>query len=300
MAIRVFMNWLYIAIAAYFLLALTQVGDKLVVSKYLSSPRLYAITVALLQGTAILFLPFLGELAGWSSLLLDIVVGAVFIAAIYYFYQALQSGETSRVIPALDGLVPIVVLALSFIILGDQVAWRHILAIILLIGGGFLLAYQSKTKKDFNLKYLLIAVLLLAVYQVLAKLSFNTQPFWSAFLWARFGGLLTVLPFLLFPNIRAELRANFGRQGRAGSSTAVLLTQLSGGTAFILQNYAIKLGNVSVVSALQGIKYFFLFVLIILFSKKFIQLKEDWSGGVLLRKIGGTALVVGGLVLLVI
>ncbi|MFH1187244.1 MAG: hypothetical protein V1688_00090, partial [bacterium] len=122
--------------------------------------------------------------------------------------------------------------------------------------------------------------------------------FLSAFIWARVGGLLAVVPFLFFAGVRKELKDNFGRKEKASSSKAVAFTQASGGAGFFLQSYAIKLGSVGIVVAMQGIKYFFLFILIVLFSKKFVQLKEDWNKNALIKKVCGSGLVILGLVML--
>jgi drug/metabolite transporter (DMT)-like permease len=295
------MSWFYISIIAYFLLAIANLGDKLVVSKYLSSPKVYAITVALLQSMVILLLPFFGKWPGLTNLLLDFATGITFIVAIYCFYTALKAGETSRVVPIIDGLIPIVVLALSILILSEKFSPTQLIAITFLICGGFVLSYKQKgAKRDNNIKYILIAVVAFACSQVLAKITYSNQPFLSAFIWARVGGLLAVIPFLLLKNVRTELKENFAPKKKASSSKAVAFAQVSGGAGFFLQNYAINLGSVGIIAALQGVKYFFLFILIVLLSKKFVQLKEDWTKGALARKASGALLVVLGLIFLVI
>lgn len=295
------MSWFYISIIAYFLLAIANLGDKLVVSKYLSSPRVYVITVALLQSIFIILLPFFGKWPGWLNLSLDFAAGIAFIIAIYYFYSALKNGETSRVVPVVDGLVPIVVLILSILILSESLAYHQLLAIALLVGGGFILSYnQKKGKTRQNLKYIIISIITFAFSQVLAKIIYSNQPFLSAFIWARIGGLLVVIPFLSLKNVRKELKENFAPKKKAENSKAIAFAQVSGGAGFFLQNYAINLGSVSIVMALQGIKYFFLFILIILLSKKFVQLKEDWKGKILVKKISGALLTILGLILLVV
>lgn len=295
------MLWFYISIAAYLFLAIATLGDKLILSKYLSSPRVYAISVALLQSMVVILLPFFGEWPGWQNMLLNFVAGGAFVVAIYYFYSALKTKETSRVVPVVDGLVPVVVLILSSLLLGESFIQKQLLGIILLIVGGFTLSYKKdegeKRRKD--LKCIAIAVIAFAVSQVFAKISYSTQPFLSAFLWARVGGLLAIAPFLFLVNVRKELKNNFAHKEKVSNSKAVAFAQAIGGAGFFLQNYAIKLGRVGIVVAMQGIKYFFLFILIILLSKNFVQLKEDWNRKILIQKACGAALVVLGLMMLI-
>lgn len=298
------MSWLYISIIAYLLLAIANLGDKLVVTKYLSSPRVYAISVALLQSAVVILLPFFGEWPGWQNMLLNFIAGASFVVAIYYFYSALKNGETSRVVPVVDGLVPIVVLILSSLILYENFSQLQLLAVIFLIAGGFILSCKKKLKRAASggkqdLKYIAIAVVAFAISQVFAKIAYSTQPFLSAFIWARVCGLLAVVPFLFLVDVRKELKDNFGRKEKASSSRAVMFAQVSGGAGFFLQNYAIKLGKVGIVVAMQGIKYFFLFILIALFSKKFVQLKEDWNRNALIKKACGAGMIILGLMMLI-
>ncbi|MFH1565435.1 MAG: EamA family transporter [bacterium] len=306
------MSWLYVSIIAYLLLAIANLGDKLVVSKYLSSPRVYVISVALLQSMVIFLLPFFWNWPGWQNMLLNFMAGGSFVIAIYYFYCALKNGEISRVVPVVDGLVPIVVLILSSLILCENFSQRQLLAVIFLIVGGFVLSCKGWERRGSsvsimeaelprqNLKYIIIAVAAFAVSQIFAKITYNNQPFLSAFIWARAGGLLAVVPFLFLAGARKELKNNFGHKEKASSSKAVAFTQASGGAGFFLQSYAIKLGNVGIVVAMQGIKYFFLFVLIALLSKKFVHLKEDWNRNALIKKVCGAGLIIFGLMMLAV
>jgi len=78
------------------------------------------------------------------------------------------------------------------------------------------------------------------------------------------------------------------------------LIRLLAAAAFIMLNWAISLGNVAMVNALQGIQYLFLFLIILLLSTKFPQiLKERLGSGVMIQKIIGIMLISIGLYLLV-
>jgi len=293
------MNWLYISIIAYFLMGVANLGDKLIVSKYLSSPRIYAISVALLQIVVVILLPFFGEWPGWLGILLNFFNGGFFVLAIYFFYTALKQGETSRVVPTIDSITPILIVILSFFVFSERLVLYQFLAIFFLIIGGFLLSYQSKKNSWGAIKYILIASVAFAIFQVLNKFIYSSQPFLSAFIWMRVGGLIAVIPFLFSGKIRQELKKNFRHKDKNVNSKVVILTQVAGGIAIFLQNYAISLYSVSLVTALQGVKYLFLFIFIIFLSKRFVELKEDWGRGVIWQKVGGVGLVVVGLVLLV-
>lgn len=294
------MQWLYTSILAYILLGIGNLGDKLVVTKYLSSPKIYAISVALLQSIVVLLLPFFWQWPGVINLLLNFATGVTFVVAIYFLYSALKTGETSGVVPAIDALSPIVILIISFVFLAGSLDSKQILAVLLLVGGGILLAWSSAKQNGQAILYIILAAICFAISQTLADIIYNNQEFLSAFAWSRLGAVLVVVPFLMNKKIRQELKSNFSGQEKGSNSQAVAVAQIAGGVGFFLQNYAIKLGNVGIVAALQGVKYLFLFILIAVLGKKFVQLKENWNGVLLARKIGGVVLVLGGLVVLVL
>ena len=70
--------------------------------------------------------------------------------------------------------------------------------------------------------------------------------------------------------------------------------------AFLLQTYAISLGSVSVVNALQGVQYAFVLVLALIVSLFFPKIfKEEVGTGPVMQKIAGIVLVSFGVALLV-
>ena len=80
-----------------------------------------------------------------------------------------------------------------------------------------------------------------------------------------------------------------------------LLGQGCGALAVVLQQYAIKLGDVVVVTALGGVQFFFVIALTAALSRAFPRLLSEGSArGVLLQKALWSALLFGGIVLLAI
>jgi hypothetical protein len=70
--------------------------------------------------------------------------------------------------------------------------------------------------------------------------------------------------------------------------------------AFIMLNWAISLGNVALINALQGTQYLFLILIVVFLSSRYPKImKEQFRGGVMLQKVLGTTLVVLGLYMLV-
>ena len=80
-----------------------------------------------------------------------------------------------------------------------------------------------------------------------------------------------------------------------------LFGQGCGALAVVLQQYAIKIGNVVAVTALGGVQFFFVIALTAAFSRAYPRLlSESSSRGALLQKILWSALMFGGIVLLAV
>jgi drug/metabolite transporter (DMT)-like permease len=159
-------------------------------------------------------------------------------------------------------------------------------------------------RKSFNvsvLKISVIAALLWATHFVLAKYVYLALPFWSALIWIRIAGAIVALT-LLFSR---EVRESLFKQGlKIPKKTAFIffLDQGTGAVSNILLNWAIALAPlvmISLINALQGVQYVFLFIIAVLISFKFPQiLKEEISGGVIFKKLIAILLIAGGILLL--
>jgi len=321
--------WLFITISAYFINAGVYIADKFLLSKKIHSSIAYAFYVGIwsIFNVVLLFfapwwLPNLRELA------LDLLAGLLFLATLVFWYKALHQSEASRVVPVVGALVPIFSFILSFIFLGETLSQRQLVAFIILICGGLLISIK-RTKVYLYQKVIarvreiigdiigevparfqptgrlivnsVVAAVFFAVYYVLMKYIYLYQPFIGSFVWSRLGSFLGVLLMLFVPDWRYLIfKQQQGVWKRPKNMLFFLTIRLAAAAAFIMINWAISLGNVAIVNALQGVQYLFLFVIILLISNKFPKmLNEQLGGGVLLQKLIGTIMVCLGLYLFI-
>lgn len=179
---------------------------------------------------------------------------------------------------------------------------------------------KSETKKIFFIAVL--TALLFALTYVLFKAATNYTPFLNAFIWSRLGGFAAAFVFLLAREARNDILGSLrlwftkfkaGQQeefadspGRIMPLTSqvstwalFMLNKFLGATGFFLLDYAISIGRVSVINAMQGVEYTLIFVFAVLLSKKYPEiLAEDFGHFVFFQKVLGIILVAGGLVLL--
>lgn len=317
---------LLIAIGAYLINAGVYVADKFLLSKKIHSSITYAFYVGIWSIFNLCLLVFDFWLPTWQELILDLSAGALFVATLVFWYKALHQSEATRVVPIVGALVPIFSFALSFIFLGETMDQRQLLAFIILICGGALISikhtkFYSAKKVVARVRYVtglvfgeihakyrptwrlitnsLISAFFFAAYYVLIKYVYSSQPFIGSFVWSRIGSFLGVLLFLLVPVWRERIIRHQKGAKTPKNMFFFLSVRLLAALAFIMLNWAISLGSVAMVNALQGVQYLFLFLIILVISTKFPKvLTEELGRGVILQKIIGILFIGLGLYML--
>jgi drug/metabolite transporter (DMT)-like permease len=298
------MFWLIIAILAYLLFAVSSLGDEYLLNGP-PNPKTYAFYVGILGIVFIFLIPFVGfSVPALPQAALAVLAGAFLILANFSYYTALDQFEISRVSPAIGGFLPIFTFSIICFLpgAGQSLGFLKILAFILLILGGVLITLErGKSLSSKSLKIAALSAFLFAIAFVLAKYVYIGQSFWSGFIWMRIGGFLVALFFLFSRPVRDEiLRKRPGFQKKSG--ILFLGNQLFGGSAFLMQNWAVALAPLSMlpfINALEGVKYVFIVGLTFLFSAKLpVILKERISREIIFQKIAAILLIVAGLAIL--
>jgi drug/metabolite transporter (DMT)-like permease len=307
------MSWILIAIVAYLILAVVNLADKFLLDKILPSTKTYTFLVGVLGLIAFCLAPWFLEWPGIFQLFLNLMIGAVFPVTLLLLYKALKDGDASSVITLIGGSMPIITLILSILFLGESFSGRQWIAIGFLLIGTIVISWIPKDKKTLLdtikewLKFskkkqrnhgTMIAIgaaLGFAVFFTGSKYLYDTQTFLSAFIWIRLGTFLAVLFLLIKKDARKEIFTSikslkgkkgvlfFGNQGIASIGA-------------FLQNYAISLGSVALVSAIQGVQYAFLLIiggLITVLYPKIV--KENISKSVVIQKVMAIVLISIGL-----
>ncbi len=311
------MNWLFLAIISYLMLAVVNLGDKFVVDKLIKSSKAYTFAVGLFSAVVFVIAPWFLEWPGLLLFLVNIISGAFFAFALWSMYESLKTGEASRVVVVIGSIVPVFTIIFSLVFFGERFSAFQWLGILFLLTGMLIISFvvgRRKKWSDFfkrtfsffsggyNKKWIflaLVSALLYSLFFISTKYAYNYQNFISSFIWIRAGSLLVVLMFLIDKKDRKEIFKSFrdkpGRGVKVGKGF-VLFNQILGSGAFLVQNYAVYLGPVAIINALQGVQYALLLVLGIFFSVFFPKtLREDISRSVLIKKIIAILLIGIGL-----
>lgn len=308
------MLWFWLAIFAYLLFAVNQLWDRYLLRKIFTDTLVYAFYAGILSALVLLAVPFLGFPSGSPAFIFSsLFCGAIFVIALIANYEALQKYEASRIVPAIGGLLPLLVLALSYFVFpGESMSPGSAAAF-----GMFILGSITITAKNWSHIFsrsfwsAALGAILFAIYFVSLSYAYRSGPsFWAGFLWTRMGSVLAAAAILLFSGKvrRAVFGAKKGNSSRAKglrlrAGLLFLGNKGLGASATIVQNFAVSLAPplaVSIINALQGTQYLFLIIIAYVVSVEIPELlKESFSGRALIQKSAAFALFLAGTIILI-
>jgi drug/metabolite transporter (DMT)-like permease len=313
--------WLAITLLANFFNGAVYLSDKYFLSKKVHSSISYTFYVGIWSaGNCVLFI-FNRHIPRWNWLLLNLLAGLIFMAALYFWYKALHQGETTKVVPIAGALIPFFTLLLNYLVGRHYLNQQELLALLILIVGSALLSFRAhdhwwsklwiKIKKIIQprrsslrstrrlLVHSLLASFTFATYYVLIKYLYDSQGFANAFIWTRLGSFLGAL-LLLIPSASRQLIFDRPRRQTTIKSWPLFLgIRLTAFIAFVMTNFAISLADVSLVNSLQGLQYLFLLIIVFLLAKRYPKLlKQEINRDNIWQKLTGIILINLGLFLL--
>ncbi len=314
--------WLVVAIISYLINAGVYVADKFLLSKKIHSSVTYAFYVGIWSIFNFILLVFAPWTPTLRELAIDIAAGMLFLFTLIFWYKALHQSEATRVVPIVGALVPIFSFILSYIFLGAVLSERQLFAFIILINGGILVSVKSTrfyilgeiggrlraifgdiagpihahyrpTRRLFLNS--VVSAFFFAAYYVLIKYIYSSQPFIGGFVWSRLGTFIGVIMILFVPEWRRRIARHRQHARTPGNLKFFLGVRIMAALAFIMLNWAISLGSVAMINALQGVQYAFLILIVLFLSATYPKImKEELGGGVLLQKGIGVSLICTG------
>ncbi|MEK9194472.1 MAG: DMT family transporter [Patescibacteria group bacterium] len=293
--------WLFISFASYLLNAFAVLVDKALLKRSIPHPVTYTFYVSVLSLFAFLLTPFGFYWPGTFLVLVGILSGLASTFALLFFFSSLREGEASRVSPFVGGLVPIFILFLAWIILGEFLTSKQIFAFIIIMLGSYLISRKGSNMGPIPPKVIfwsIAAAFLFALSHTLAKYIYIEHSFSSGFIWRAVGTFLGAL-FLILPNRTRRIIFDSFHRISPKMSFIFLFGQIAAASAFILLNYAFTLGPIALTNALSGVQHVFVFFFVLLLAKNHPGiLEETLTPATILRKIFSIILIGGGVFLL--
>jgi len=300
--------WLVASLAGYGLLAVAAVLDKFIIARERVHPVTFVFYTAILVLPIWALAPFIGGgISDFYDIIGAAVAGIFFAIGLYAMYRSLQTGEASHIGPLIGGVMAFVTVILTIIILNEQLAEQQMLAVGLLIAGSLMISLEyNRGWRGWNqgVAWAVLASILFAVSHVASKYIYLRYGFGVGLVWTRgFLGLCAV-PLLLSRSVRQQVfggrYSGQAKSARSRSKLLVVINKLSAVAGTLGVQYAIALGSVTVVNALDGFQYALLvgmIGLLTIFKPRWF--KENYSRGEVAQEIAAVVLIGIGLALLV-
>lgn len=297
--------WLLIAILSYLFFSFSYFGDKLILSGS-PNPKSYTFYVGILNVVVVFLIPFIKfGFPDYTTIVWMILEAVSFVIAIYIMFLALEKFNVSMVMPAIGTFQPIFIFILTWLFFGSQtIKITGLLALLLLLSGGFIISIGRKFKINLSyLKLVILSSLIFSFEYIFSKIVFLNQPFLQGLIWMKIFTFLITLTLIFNKKFCKQI---FSKKIILNKRNEIifLLNQLVGGTANILQSFAIFLvpvASLATMNALRGIQYVFLFIITLTFSLFFPKiLKEKISKGIIIQKIIAILFIGSALALLAI
>lgn len=275
------MTWILLATAGQFLNAIVAILDKFIVTddKVLPRPFVYAFYSCIVTGGwAIVFavdlipgFPALGlpQLANVHVPTIQ-VVGMSFLAAYTFFialvsmYDGLKHADASDVMPVIGAVAALSSFGMSYLFLDSELSSNFIYGILLLASGTFLVSQMR-----FSTHVALHAVhsgIFFALHYIAMKGLFIETSFDDGFFWSRVAFVLFALSLLLVPSYLEKITAQT-KVTTKKAGALVLGTKIMAGIAAFVLLKATDWGDVTVVQALDGLKFVFIILLSLLIGR---------------------------------
>lgn len=293
--------WFPIAIISYALNAGSLVTDKFLLSKKVTRPSVFTMIICLMGIVSVILLPF-----GWQAptayeLLLEIIAGILFAGGLLLMFVALDKGESSRVVPFLNGLQPIFLLPMAWLILDEKFSEQFLLAFILIVAGSVLITYGKGKAKKQAYAWAIVSAFLFAFSIALSKMAFNSAgSFITPFVMTRLGSVIFASALIFWPKNIKLLKEELKKPSEQ-NIWLVVAGQIAGALSSLLYNLAIAISvnATALINALQGMQYVFLLLIVAVMSKLYPKaLNEKMTKKILIQKIIATALIIAGLAIL--
>lgn len=277
------MSWLVLATVGQFLAAIVVFIDKYIVTneKVIPRPFVYAFYSCLLTGFWVVIY-FLGYIPGLQDLHIpsfaDIVkpsiqvVGMAFLTAYTFFmalvslYDALRREEAVNVMPIVGAISALATLLLSYLFLETSLSTNFLWGIAILILGTTLVA--QIIPDHYTLLTMVHSGFFFGLHYITMKGLFLETSFADGFFWSRVCFVFFALSLLMVPTYYKKV-VDQTKNTEQKTKTGLLVTfakVLAGISAFLLLK-ATDVGNVTVVQALDGMKFVFILLITVFFSR---------------------------------
>lgn len=253
--------------------------DKFLLSKYninSTAITIYSGFFALFSGVIVLMLTGF-HLTDFKTTLIITASGFMGVFILLSYFKALTLDEASRV-SSLFQLVPVLVLLLGGILLGEKFLFKQYVGSFLIIASGFLLSIQKIHTRVLAINkafwYMLLASFFSALVYISFKLGVKELGFWPAIPYEGLGSGLASLCILLYGKNLKNLKEERKKISKKVFAYLTISEVIYRSSRFSFY-FALSLIPASIIAVLQGFQPLFLLIEGIILSLWFPQIIKE-------------------------
>jgi uncharacterized membrane protein len=298
------MPWLFFAFSGPVLWAISVHFDKYLVERFFKGCNV-AVLLVFTAFIGVVMLPFIWYFEP-AVLRLDCETvaiigtsGVLYMGAMLFYLQALQSEEASVVAPFFQAS-PLFGYVLAYLVLGEKLSPSQMAGGVLIIAGTLIVSIRIGQRRAFKLRLaalMLTCGFVLAVASLIFKIFAVKVAFWTTTFWMFVGEAVFGAVLLMIGPYRREftalLRRNTGALLSINASNELI--NLGGGLG---NRYALLFAPLSIVQAIGSTTTLFVFAFGVVLSVWYPRLsRENLSGRELAQKGIAAAFVAAGVAL---
>ena len=296
-------DWTVAAIVSAGLFAVVNIADKVIMTGMGLRVRSFMLFIGFQTLATVIIVAIVNPFpaADFDVYARGIGVGLMWGLSAPLILWTLSREEVSRVTP-ISQSHPLLVVIFAVVLLGESLSLLESIAAVLAIGGAILAAIRlsdaGQIRLSGSLAYLGIAVIIIALAQILLKTVTDDLSFWHAMA-LRSAGMSSILMVM---NLRKSILIDLGRfMWSPGNFTALMVDAVAATVAMTLITFAIATGPVSLANAFASTTPLFVFVASVFLAWKTRLLKEETlDRRAVVQKLVAAGMVVSGLVIIAV
>lgn len=287
--------WIFLAILAPAIYGVSNMIDKVLIEKHIKDAIMLTILGGVISFVAGIILLMTGGFINTNTTQIMIVLlsGVLGEIALVPYYKAMSMDDASRIIPQFQ-IIPLIILLLSYLLLGETLSKMQILSFFLILLGGLMLSIQKLNREVFQIRksfwWVLLSGLLFAGSFVLFKFVFIAQQNFVQTLGYEFIGC-SIGALLLFFAYQKRFVLELQRVRRRVWQI-IIFNEIIYTGGRIIGFYAATLAPLALISALGGTQSFFVLIYGLILSLWFPKIiKEDIKKSTLFIKFAAIILI---------
>lgn len=299
------MLWVFLAFAAAVAWAVTNIADRIIHEKFITSSVLTVVVLSIFEFALITPLFAVIDFGSFTahSVLLLIASGALGLLATVFYFQAIVASEVSRVIPAFQ-FIPIFTLVFSSLFFKEFLTEDQGIAFVVIFVGVVFLSIERSEQLKIRLSRAFWLAMLSSAFFALANVVLDAAraelpDTLTTFVGAEIAMFILILFYLLFAPTHLKGTVQEFRTIRGEKTLWYFLSVVMSITGYLLFITALPLAPISLIAVLGGVQPFFVFLFaLILASIAPKLLREQVSFRIILVKLVALIVVSAGTYLL--